>query len=260
MAPRFATRLVWLVTMFLVPCGCAFPRRSTPITPAPDRISRLGAPEDVYLLHVLGATVPDRKAGGMSWDEDGSQPDVFVRVVRGGDVLWESAVRHDAVQPEWDAMLPRNVRFPHGVELRFELWDDDGLSSDPIGVRRYEGLPTRALPGAPLRVTFASGAALTLRLHEPRAHRGLGVRTFEIRSDALKVVDVEPLSPAGRAGLGAGDRIMAIDGRTVAELGGEKAASMLGFAAERGQRLTVKREDGRMDQVALDRGYIWMAM
>lgn len=55
---------------------------------------------------------------------------------------------------------------------------------------------------------------------------GLGVE-LKTHGDCLEIVSVIPGGPAEVAGIAAGDRIVAVDGRSVTETGGERAADLL---------------------------------
>ena len=250
-----------MLCLVVLAVGCAYPRRSTSLTPAREGQTGVNAPAHVWQMRFVSATVPPRRRGGMDWDEDGSPPDVFVRVHRGGEVVWESEVRRDALDPAFNQTLPRNIRLPPSEELRIELWDEDGGPADnPIGVWRGRGLPPNALPDADARINLEGGAVLMFRVIAPRAHRGLGIELYEVRGDALHVLEVIESSPAGRAGIEPGDRIVAIGGRSVDDLDEAQSASALSMAADRQQSLTVLKPNGQQEQVDLDRGYVWLTM
>ncbi len=241
--------------------GCAYPRRGTSLTPAGNQVQSLGVPAHVWKLRLVGASVPPQRRGGMDWDEDGGLPDAFVRIYRGGELVFESPVREDTLEPTFDEALPKNVWLPPDQEVRLELWDrDDGPANDPIGIWRGQGLPGNAVPDADARISMENGASLTLRLSVPEAHRGVGVAQYEVRSDELILLEVLEHSPAGRAGLSAGDRVVSIGGRRVEEMSEAEAASALSMAADRREALSVRKTSGQEEEVELDRGYVWLTM
>jgi C-terminal processing protease CtpA/Prc len=120
-------------------------------------------------------------------------------------------------------------------------------------------LPETALPDAEARLSTGNGGAITVKLSSPLAFRGVGVR-FEIHDDGLLVLGVEPFSPAARAGVKQGDLIVKIGESKVEAVGGEKAASELSLAADRGTTLTVREEGKGERTAALDRGFLWLTM
>lgn len=249
-----------IVAMVAV-ASCAYPRRTMSVSPLPAAADPGSPPANVHRLRMLSAIVPPRQRGDLPWDEDGSGPDVVVRVFVGGERVWQSSPPvENTVQPAIDQELPRNIEVDPSKELRLELWDQDAGSGDVIGIWRGRGLPPNALPGAEARIMLEGGATLVFRVDAPRAHVGLGVEQYEVHDDALKVLGVLPHSPAARAGVREGDRIVAIDGRTVEDLGESGSASALSMAGtRRGAKLTLDR-GGRQETVELDGGYVWLVM
>jgi membrane-associated protease RseP (regulator of RpoE activity) len=211
-------------------------------------------------MELKAAEVPPRQRSGLAWDDDGDGlPDPFVRILIGDRLVYESETVDESLAPEWGSVLTKNIAVPAGSVLRVELWDRDGLTHDAIGTWSNQGLPATALPDADARLLLEGGATLVFRVQRPRPHRGVGVRLYEFRGDALLVLEVEERSPAGRAGLRAGDRIVVIGGQTVDELGEARAATALSLASQRHESLTVVRESGR-EELELDQGYVWLTL
>jgi membrane-associated protease RseP (regulator of RpoE activity) len=181
-----------------------------------------------------------------------------VRLYRGDTLVWESQVVENTLRPELDVTLPRNVELSPRTSIRIELWDMD-VTPHIIGVWRGQGLPATALPDADAHIRLDGGADVAFRIDRPLPHRGVGIKTYEQRGDHLRVIEVEPFSPAARAGVVAGDEIVAIGGQRVEELGDARAASAISLAAERNTPLTVRR-GGREETVELDHGYVWLVM
>ncbi len=242
--------------------SCSYPVRSTPLWPVRSgERSTLERPDHIHSLTVVGAELPPRKRGGLAWDEDGSGPDPFLRIYRDGELLWESPVRHDTRTPRWDHTFPRAVRLPPGAFLRVELWDADFPRADPAGVWRQRGLPTALQGGHAVRLRLEGGAVVTLRIGPPVPMRGTGIARYEVRPDDLLVLRVLPDSPAARAGVRTGDRIVAIDGESVARMGAARAVGRLAQAGRRrGVTLRLRRPSGRVRTVTLDGGFVWPTM
>jgi len=240
--------------------GCAYPRRSTAITPVEGRDLSVADPDALWQLEIVSAVVPPRQRSGMTWDDGGGDADPYVRIYRADELVYESPTLDDTVEPEWNVTLPRNITVPADQEIRIELWDRDEIDSDPVGIWRGNGMPPNALPGAEARVYLEGGASVTLRVTRPRPHRGLGVPLYEVRDDALIVLEVIDQSPAGRADLRPGDRIVAIGESRISDLSEAQAAGALSMALDRRQPLTVQREGAPPRQIELDRGYVWLTM
>lgn len=247
-----------MLALALLAGGCAYPKRSTPLREVGAVDDALGAPADLWRLTVVAAEVPPRRRGGLAWDTGGGKPDPQVRLYRDGAHLWTSEQASDTLTPRFDESLPGNVTIPSGEPFRIELWDHDEVDGDPIGVWRGTGLPGNVLPGADARVTLDSGAVVVMRVEPPHAHEGSGITKYEVRSEWLRVIEVVQSSPASRAGIREGDRIVAIEGQNVAELGEAAAASKLSMGG-RNASLTYER-DGKQEQVQLDGGYVWLSM
>ena len=106
----------------------------------------------------------------------------------------------------------------------------------------------------------STGASLRIKIERPRAHRGVGVRIVEERSDSLLVIEMEPYSPAGRAGIVVGDRIVKVGSQSVELLGGPRASSALSQSAGRGGTLTIETPEGETREVQLDQGFTWLVL
>lgn len=250
--------LSFLSALLLGGGGCAYPRRSTSISPAPGARTGTGsAPSYVWKLEFRSATIPPRDRSGHAWDDDDG-PDPFIRLYRGDELLWESEAVHNSLEPSFDVSLPRNVYLPPDQSLRVELWDADA-SNHIIGVWRGTGLPANAIPDADARIMLDGGASVLLRVHPPETHRGIGISQYEARGKSLRVLHVERFSPAGRAGIAPGDDITAIGGTSIGDLGTAAAASALSMAMDRQTPLQIVR-GGQPRSVTVDRDLTWLSM
>lgn len=258
--PGFLALPVVLVVLAALAPGCAYPRRTTSLSPARSDAASSSSPGDVWSLTVEAAVVPPQSRGAIAWDGSDGLPDPFVRIYRDDVLVWESDTLQDTLAPQWSATLPRNLHTPSSAMYRFEIWDRDEVGADPIGIYRNRGLPPNVVPGADARVMMDSGAQLALRLAPAQAHHGVGIRLYEVRGDSLVVIEVETHSPAGRAGIVAGDEIVGIGGQSVSALGSQRAPGALSMAADRGERLRVRNARGETREVELDRGFTWLTM
>jgi PDZ domain/C2 domain len=254
--------LAWIVLASLVLVGCAYRRHTTPLHLEPDaRVPSKERPGHMYTFRLISARVDGQKISGLPWDDDGSGPDPFVRLHVAGRLIWESEVKENQVAPEWNAVLPRNVVIGPESPFRLELWDwDTAISADPIGRIERTGLPPTVVPDAIARLQLDNKGTAVVMITAPRAHRGVGV-TVEVRSDALKVLAVEPYSPGARAGIKVGDLITGIASERVEHMDDADAMSELSMASERGYKLTVADAEGLNERdVILDKGYVWLVM
>lgn len=248
-------RVLPLLLLLVVGLGCAYPRRSTSLCPVTTEARP--APADIWRVAFHQSVIPPRQRGDQPWDEDGSPPDVFVRVYRNDTLLFESAPV-EGLQPNLDAITP-NLHFPSGASTRIELWDADGVMPTIIGVWRGNGLPTGAMEDGDTRIMLDGNASVGFRVLAPEASRGAGIPSYEVRRKELRVLEVFEHSPAGRAGIVPGDAIVAIGGEAIEDLGEARAAGALSRACSEATRLSVKRRDGRTEDLVLDRDFVWIA-
>lgn len=260
LAPAGSALSLALVSCLTLP-GCVYPRRSTALSPVRSAtITTTDAPANIWRLRVSSAVVPPRSRGDLAWDGSDGAPDPFVRIYRGGELIWESETIQDTFTPEWNATLPENLLASPDAQFRFELWDRDEVGGDPIGIINHRGLPRNVVPGADSRILLEGGAQLALHLEPPRPHRGIGIRLFEVRDGELLIVEVETYSPAARAGLVPGDAIIRIGEQSISQLGSGHAPGALSMAGDRRQTLRVRDANGRERDVQVDRGYTWIVM
>jgi hypothetical protein len=255
--------MLWILVVVIVSSvvsGCAYPRRETLSYPAPTNTESRSQdePSGMWSIRLVGAELPPFKGAGLPWDPDGTPPDPYLRLIVGERTVWESPVQENTLHPEWNVTLPRNIYVTSSTRFRIELWDKDSASSDPAGAVSRIGLPETALPDAVARLPLDNLGAVSVIIASPHASRGVGIR-FEVHGDGLLVLDVEPFSPAARAGVKTGDVITAIGGAKVETLGEKRAASELSLASDRGAALTLL--NGKRERTAeLDRDFLWLTM
>jgi S1-C subfamily serine protease len=131
------------------------------------------------------------------------------------------------------------------------------MSADPIGI--YEGKAlSDVFIDADNTITLDGGATITLRLQKPEPRAGTGIAEYELRPNAVMVRSVLPNSPASRAGLRDGDRILSIDGKAISRLSEAVADSALALASQKESKLVIQRGEQKRT-LKLDKGYVWPA-
>jgi hypothetical protein len=239
--------------------ACAYARRSTPLSVVTTQGQESSeAPENLWKLLLVSAEIPRETRSGSPWDDDKTPPDPYLKLLVGDREVWETRTYDNQDHPTFNTSPPRNLAIDRNARVRLELWDDDGVTSDPIGV--YEGRALGdAIVDAETIIKLEGGATVTVRVQRPDAHRGTGIALYELRKTALVLLDILPNSPAARAGLKAGDRITALDGRSIEDLGPKKAESGLVLSVQNQSELVVESA-GKSRVVKLDRGHVWLAM
>jgi hypothetical protein len=252
-----------IVLVLLLNAGCAYEVRSTTTHPIANPTAGLLTykPKNVWSFRLISAEIPPRKRSGLDWDSDNTKPDPFVRLYVDGRKVWESPVVYDTTSPQWNLPLPRNVEVGPNSLFQIELWDFDTIASaDPVGKLTRQGLPVTLTPNAVTRLMLDTGSVITVMIDEPRIHEGVGIRSYETRPDCLLVSEVEPYSPAGRAGIKPNECIVAISGQRVSDLEDIKAMTMLSLASKRGYPIKVTDKNQVERTIKLDSGYIWLTM
>lgn len=243
--------------------GCVYPRHATPVlTVMQPQIDRATQPENLWQLQIVGVDIPRQKRTGLSWDDDGGLPDPYLLIRIKGVERWRTDAAEDTFEPQFGASP--NLAFDRSQRLRMEVWDKDGMASDPIGM--YEGrFLSETILDAETTIKLDSGASVTLRLRKPEPKQGVGIE-YELRPSAAVILAVSQHSPAWRARLAPNDRVVAIDGKAITSLAPEEIESALALAAQNQSELSVERELKTKTKtitnklkLKLDNGYIWPA-
>jgi hypothetical protein len=237
--------------------SCVYPRKATPLTVVMHSpVDRATQPENLWQLQIVDAEIPRQTRTGQSWDDDGGAPDVYFVLAIKGRERWRVEAIPDSATPRFPNPSP-NLEFDRLGRVRLELWDKDGMSADPIG--SYEGkVLSEAFIDADTTVSLNSGATVTLRLRRPEPRAGTGIAEYELRPSGILVRAVVPNSPASRAKLRDGDRILAIDGKAVSGMSQEATDSAIALASQKQSELVVERDEKKRT-LKLDNGYVWPA-
>lgn len=238
-----ASPLALTVVAALASCGTIFPRYHTPVrTPPPGMVESGGLmapPPELRQLTFLSADLPPSRTDQRSWDDDGG-PDLYCVLIRNGEEIYRSPVARDTLRPTWrDASV--TLRLDPRARMRFELRDDDGAVSELVSDIEFTGVPDGAADGGNVMMQLTRGVTLTLRAGPPTPLVGMGVE-YEIHEDYVRVLALDAVCPARAAGLRVDDRITAIDGRPVSDLGEVGVRQAMDRTALRDVSLTVERE------------------
>jgi carboxyl-terminal processing protease len=170
--------------------------------------------------------------------------------------------RRTAATPPEAAPAPRPIApdarrsFERMVELVEEHYVDGPLSEDELWTGAMEGVMARLiqLEGAQINALLSPAELGHLLAGTKGSIVGVGIM-IELVHDVLMVKATVPGGPAERAGLRAGDRILAIDGRPLAGVPLTETVELIRGAAGTRVELFVQRGAGEWT-VPIDRGVV----
>lgn len=235
-------------------CGAVYPEVRTPVRPVPaGQELKPPPPADVLYIAFAGAVIPEKTRDGRSWDAvGGSAPDPFAKLMANDRELFRTPIQSNTLTPTWPDAPKENWRIAKGTTLRVELWDSNPINNHPICVRTIRDPHAQAGAGE-LDIDCDSGAKLRLVIAPGRAKLGVGF-SYELRTESVFVSRVVAASPAGRAGLTPGDRIVRIQGQDVKGLDEGEIRSLINANAPSSLALSVRHADGGSVEMVLKEG------
>lgn len=239
-------------------CATVYPTFATPMREVPVASSELDPPppEDLVYLQMGSARIPKRTRDGRDWDElGGKAPDPFAIVFLDGREIFRTRPQANTLKPTWPGSPGGNFRIGRRTEVRIELFDSNSVQHRPICMVDITGVDEDAFTGR-REVLCDNGATVTLLVEPAHAVWGVGV-TLEVHFGEVVVTRVEPESPASRAGLVAGARIVAIQGKPVREMADGEARSLVNANLRTGFSLALLEADGATRTVKLREGPIF---
>ncbi len=255
---KIALLIALLSAAALAPaCAAVYPELSTP-THAPVEGQPLDPPpESVKWIELKGASVPRLTRDGRPWGALGStEPSPYAVVFVNGQPIIRTDAEPKTFTPTWPNSKRGNFALERGDRIRVELWESRPVSDRPIGMRDviFTGDLT---DDNELHVRLEGGAEVTLKIEPARPVVGLGLR-YELRGvDGVYVTQVVEHSPAGRAGVKPGDRIVALDGRSTNGMSEAEIRSLLNMQHPHGLALQLLRRDGSQLALSLKEGAIY---
>lgn len=130
------------------------------------------------------------------------------------------------------------------------------MINKPICRAQVRDLPALR-EGANNEIWCDSGARVRLGVEPARAMVGLGLYYEPRGTEGVKVTRVVEYSPAARAGLRAGDRILAINGKDTKLLDDNQVRSAINVKAKTGVKLDVWYQSGKRHIVEIKEGPLY---
>ncbi|HEX5101719.1 MAG TPA: PDZ domain-containing protein [Polyangiaceae bacterium] len=238
----------------LLGCSAVYPELTPPIrTPPADFRLVPPPPADVFYFRFAGADIPTHTRDGRHWDAVGGEaPDPFAKLILNGKDLLVTSVESDTIRPTWADQERANYRFRQSDVLKIEVWDSNPLNNHPICSEKVPSLHDFVQGDEPyMEIECRNGGRVRLIVERAHARLGLGF-SYELRTGEAVVTHVIGESPAGRAGLHAGDEIVAAMGQPVEKMEEGKLQSLVNANASTGLKLLLKSASGARELTIKD--------
>lgn len=241
----------------LAGCAAVYPEVMTQVREAPANVKLdPPPPDDLIYLRVVGADIPSRTRDGREWDGVGGKaPDPFVIVFVEDRELFRTSVQANTLRPLWRDQPAVNYRIPPRSYVTVELWDKNTMHATPICRERFGDIHDDVFTGG-RDIACSSGARVRLDVAPARPKMGIGMR-FEVRETELVVTKVLAESPASRAELAPGMRIVSVEGKPVAEMAEGEAKSLINANCRTGVTIAVLEASGATQTITLKDGPIY---
>ena len=205
-----------------------------------------------------GATVPPQTRDGRKWGGDLGRgtPDPYAVLLVNGSVLIKTPVQSNTLEPTWPSGPAGNFRVKETDRFRIELWDSKTVNDHPIGIKDMGPLSEEVQHLKEADLECDTGAQVRVAFEPPHARMGLGLH-YELRVGEAYVTRVYEESPAGRAGLKAGDQILSLEGRDVSAMKSLEVQSSLNTPHVEGLAMKVRHRGGEELAVTLKDGPIY---
>jgi hypothetical protein len=234
-----------------------YPEVQTPLRVVASAKAEPKPPAEVRHLVVKRARVPEQTRDGRKWDAvGGAAPDPYVVVSVDGRPILRTESRSNTFRPEWPDGPHGNFRLASSARMRVELWDANPVKDRPIGIREVTVGGLEVGDSGELELECDSGATIVLGVETPEARIGYGF-AYEMQTYDAVVTKVFQESPAARAGLHVGDRILAIDHEKLREMKEGELLTRLNLPRKEGVLLRLRRKDGAEVELSLREGAIY---
>jgi len=249
---------VTIATMSLA-CGAVYPEVSTPLrTPPPGFELKPPPPKDLFYVRFARAVIPKKTRDGRQWDSVGGEaPDPYGKILVNGKELILTPIQSDTLEPTWPDQEAANYRIRATDKVQVEIWDSNPLTNLPICTEALLNIAEAAAGDEPfVEIDCDNGGRVNLVIEPAHGKMGLGFN-YELRTAAAVVTRVIKESPAGRAGMQAGDDIVAVQGKAVESMDEGVLQSLVNANAALGVKLTIKSDEGGQREVNVRDGSIY---
>jgi len=251
--------LLLALSLGLSACSAVYPEYAVPLRAPPAGFELAPPPPpDLFYFRFDGADIPTLTRDGRPWGSSGgSAPDPFAKLILNGKDLIVTSVQSDTLRPTWPDQERANYRFRPSDTLTVELWDSNPLNNHPICREKVQRFADFVQGDGPImEIECDNGGRVRLLVEPAHGKLGLGLY-YELRTRQAFVTRVLVESPAARAGLHAGDEIVAAQGQPVAAMEEGKLQSVINANSSVGVKLSVKSDAGAPREVTLRDGAVY---
>lgn len=243
------------LSSFIAACAAVYPEMQTAVrAPREDQTLEPAPSDDLYFIYFEGASIPAKNQGGLIWP--GGAPDPFAKLIVNNRDLLLTPVQSRTRSPTWPNQKKQNHRITSESMIFVEVWHNNPMTNQPICRARVRDLATMR-SGGNNEIWCDSGARVRLHVEPARGLYGIGLYYETRGNDGVQVTRVVGDSPAARAGLSAGDKILAIQGKKVAEMDALEVRSSINLNARSGLELDVWFSNGKRHLITLKEAAIY---
>jgi membrane-associated protease RseP (regulator of RpoE activity) len=235
-----------------VGCGAVYPEMKTPVrAPAAGTSADPPPPADFYFITFAGAHVPPKTRDGRDW-----VPNPFAKLLVEGKEILVTPTESANNWPRWQDQKHANYRIGDDDTVTIEVWDDGTVGDQPICMATVRDLH-RIVEGGSNQIDCDSGARVWLNVEPAHAMLGVGFYYELGGQGGVQVTRVLGQSPAERAGIVPGDRIVAVQDEPVKGMDPLQVRSTVNSHVREGLNLDLLGKDGKKRRVSVKEGPIY---
>jgi hypothetical protein len=243
-----------------VSCVAFYPELRTSLREVgEDEVVEGRPPRRMAYIEFEKARIPPKAPDGRPWDgSDDDLPDPVARLIVDDRCLIETPVEQDTLAPTWPTQRRANYMVQPDSVATVELIDHDSVTDRPICRKRVGDIRAEAEFGE-VEVMCDNGTRIWLTVQPARPKMGVGL-FYELRVNQVFVSRVAAHSPAGRAGLRAGDEFIELEGQAVRAMDEAQVRSVFNAGVRNGLHAKVRRPGETPREIVLKEGPVYVTM
>jgi hypothetical protein len=258
---RWTTLAAMLVTTAAASvsgCAAVYPELQTPLRPAAAGVTLTPPPpENLKFVAFKSGDAPEKTVDGRPWHELGNKlPNPFAMLFVNGVAVIKTDPQSGTLTPTWPKSPRGNFRIGRSDRVRVEMWEAS-LTQRPICVKDLGSIDGEDFAVDKEIVVKCDNDARVVLAFEP-AHAEVGYGFFfEFRTYDVFVSRLYQEGPAARAGLKAGDKIVAIGGQITKGMDQKVVQSYLNAPKMEGIVIDVVHADGKQETLTIKEGPVY---